>query len=96
MVKMDIEGAEFDIVKKLAEDDALQLIDVLAIECWVEELQELLNVTRDAGIRVRTDYEKYVPDLLKASLQHFRDGLNSPACAHQLHVRTQGVHERTI
>lgn len=85
MVKMDIEGAEFDIVKKLAEDDALQLIDVLAIEChgWSGNCAELLNVTRDAGIRVRTDYEKYVPDSYwKASLQHFRDGLNSPACAH--------------
>ena len=85
LVKLDVEGAEFDIVERLRDHGALALVDVLALEChgWSGNCTQLVNTVRDAGVEVRMDYEKFVKEeYWQASIAQFREGLKTPSCAH--------------
>jgi hypothetical protein len=87
IVKMDVEGAEFDIVKKLEEQGALTLIDVLAIEChsWSGNCTKLVGNLRHSQTRVvgSSTYESLVPSSYWGdAVSRFVAGLSTPACAH--------------
>ena len=85
MVKLDVEGAEFEIIERLRAQGALSLVDVLAIEChgWSGNCTQLVNTVQAAGVKLRMDYERLIrEEIWKASIDQFREGLKTPWCAH--------------
>ena len=87
IVKIDVEGAEFDIVKKLEEQGALALIDVLAIEChsWSGNCTKLVSNLRHSQTRIvgSSSYESLVPaSYWSDAVSRFVAGLSTKACAH--------------
>lgn len=84
VMKVDVEGAEFDIINALEARKALPLIDVFALEChsWSGNCTRAANSVKGAGVSLRFDYEKFVTDdYWKAAIASFRKGLNSSTCA---------------
>ena len=59
LVKLDVEGAEHEIVERLEARGALGLIDVMAIEChgWSGNCSKVYGSLLRAGVKIRTDYE---------------------------------------
>jgi FkbM family methyltransferase len=89
VIKMDVEGTEFNLIPELARQGTLHLIDVLALEChgWGGSCRDLLSAVNrtDAGVKVvlGTRYEDMITSTdWKRSVATFREGLQTPACAH--------------
>ena len=85
LMKLDVEGAEHEIVQRLEAQGALGLIDVMAIEChgWSGNCSKVYGSLIRAGVKIRTDYESLVTAAdWQETIDHFHSGLHSQECAH--------------
>lgn len=87
IVKIDVEGAEFGIVKTLEEQGVLLLIDVLAMEChvWSGNCSQLMNILSRSQTRIvrSSTYESFVPaSYWGDAVSRFVASLSTPSCAH--------------
>ena len=57
LLKLDVEGAEFEVIKDLNSNSRLDLINQMVIEChvfndnWIPEVTDILNILNDNGFR---------------------------------------------
>ena len=89
VVKMDVEGTEFNLIKELVRQRTMHLIDVLALEChrWGGSCRDLQLAVNQSGAGVRVVLGARYENLItatdwKQSVATFRRGLQTPACAH--------------
>ena len=98
LVKLDVEGAEHEIVERLEARGALSLIDVMAIEChgWSGNCSKVYGSLLRAGVKIRTDYESLVTAAdWQETIDHFHSALHSQECAHLNLSRGSGAYQLT-
>ena len=98
LVKLDVEGAEHEIVERLEARGALGLIDVMAIEChgWSGNCSKVYGSLLRAGVKIRTDYESLVTAAdWQETIDHFHSALHSQECAHLNLSRGSGAYQLT-
>lgn len=98
LVKLDVEGAEHEIVERLEARGALGLIDVMAIEChgWSGNYSKVYGSLLRAGVKIRTDYEALVTAAdWQETIDHFHSALHSQECAHLNLSRGSGAYQLT-